>query len=113
MLALDPPADALEFEGRWYTWGELGATADAVAAARRPPGRRGAASCCGTGRRRSGCLLGVLRAGGVRRDRQPGRGADRTRADLAALDLPVLAGEPDDLAGLVTPGGRPGRRRSA
>ena len=31
ILALDPTAPALEFEHRWYTWGELGATVDAVA----------------------------------------------------------------------------------
>ena len=29
-MALDPSAPALEFEGRWSTWGELAAAADAV-----------------------------------------------------------------------------------
>ena len=34
----------------------------------------------------------------------PSRGDDRTRADIAALDLPVVVGEPDDLASLVPAG---------
>ena len=32
------------------------------------------------------------------------RGDDRTRADIAALGLPMIVGEPDDLTTLVTPG---------
>ena len=31
VVAIDPTANAIEFAGRWYTWGELGATVDAVA----------------------------------------------------------------------------------
>ena len=33
----------------------------------------------------------------------PSRGDDRTRADIAALELPVVIGTPDDMATLVTP----------
>ena len=66
-----------------------------------------------------GLLLGVLRAGGCVVTINPGRGSDRTREDIAALDLPVLAGEPTDLVDLVPDGsgattdrrGRAGRRR--
>ena len=53
-----------------------------------------------------GLLLGVLRAGGCVVTINPGRGADRARDDIAALDLPVLAGDPDDLADLVPDGSR-------
>jgi acyl-CoA synthetase (AMP-forming)/AMP-acid ligase II len=53
-----------------------------------------------------GLLLGVLRAGGCVVTVNPGRGVDRTREDLAALDLPVVAGAPDDLAALVPDGSR-------
>jgi acyl-CoA synthetase (AMP-forming)/AMP-acid ligase II len=33
VLSLDPSADAVEFEGRWHSWGELGAVASALDAA--------------------------------------------------------------------------------
>ena len=46
-------------------------------------------------------LLGVLRAGGCVVTINPGRGAEQTREDIAALDLPVLVGDPQDLADLV------------
>ena len=46
-------------------------------------------------------LLGVLLGGGTVVVINPSRGDDRTSADIAALDLPVIIGEPDDLATLV------------
>ena len=46
-------------------------------------------------------LLGVLLAGGTVVVINPSRGDDRTTADIAALDLPVLIGGTDDLATLV------------
>ena len=105
VLAVDPTADAIEFEGRWRTWGEVADTADRVADLVDRPGlevgillRNQPASV--------GLLLGVLRAGGCVVTVNPGRGADRTPEDLAALDLPVLAGAPDDLAALVPDGSR-------
>ena len=48
-----------------------------------------------------GLLLGVLSAGGCVVTINPGRGVDRTRDDIAELDLPVYAGDPADLAELV------------
>ncbi len=54
-------------------------------------------------------FLGVLLGGGTVVTINPSRGDDRTRADIAALRLPLIVGEPDDLARLVTPG--PRRRR--
>jgi acyl-CoA synthetase (AMP-forming)/AMP-acid ligase II len=103
VLALDPAADAVEFDGRWRPWGALADTAAQVAALVDRPGaevgillrNRPAAV---------GLLLGVLRAGGCVVAINPGRGRERTRDDIAALDLPVLAGEPADLADLVPAG---------
>jgi len=102
VVAIDPAARAVEFGGRWFTWGELGSTVDSVAehvpAAGTPVGvilRNRPAQI--------GLLLGVLRAGGCVVAINPERGADRTRDDIATLDLPVIAGEPDDLAVLVGP----------
>ena len=104
-LADDPTANAIEFDGRWRTWGEVADTTDQVADLVDRPGlevgillRNQPASV--------GLLLGVLRAGGCVVTVNPGRGADRTREDLAALDLPVLAGAPDDVAALVPDGSR-------
>lgn len=108
VLALDPAADAVEFEGRWRTWGALADTAAQVAALVDRPGtevgillRNRPASV--------GLLLGVLRAGGCVVTINPGRGRDRTRDDIAALDLPLVAGEPDDLADLVPSDARAAR----
>ncbi len=105
VLAVDPAAPAVEAGGRWRTWGELAATVDGTAALVDRPGhevgillRNRPASV--------GLLLGVLRAGGCVVAINPGRGRERTRDDIAALDLPVLAGDPADLAELVPAGAR-------
>ena len=51
-------------------------------------------------------VLGVLMAGATLVVINPSRGDERTRADISALDLPVLIGAPDDVAALVTPSPR-------
>jgi acyl-coenzyme A synthetase/AMP-(fatty) acid ligase len=128
VLAVDPGADAIEFGGRWHTWGELAGTvgpiADLVAAtSAQASGQAGAqASGQASGQAGSesgaqaglevgvllrnrpasiGFLLGVLAAGGCVVTINPGRGVQRTRDDIAALDLPLLCGDPADLAELV------------
>lgn len=104
VLAIDPSANAIEFEGRWWTWGEVARVADQVAALVEPGTEVGIllrntpASI--------GLLLGVLQAGGCVVTINPGRGVERTRDDIAALDLPLLAGHPADLAELVPEGAR-------
>ncbi len=104
VLAIDPTADVVESGGRWRTWGQLGDTVAAVAAVVEPGTEVGIllrntpASL--------GLVLGVLRAGGCVVTINPGRGRDRTRDDIAGLDLPVLAGDPADLADLVPAGSR-------
>ena len=105
VLALDPAADAVEFAEAWRSWGALADTVGQVASLVDRPGtevgillrNRPAAI---------GLLLGVLRAGGCVVAINPGRGRERTRDDIAALDLPVLVGDPSDLADLVPPGTR-------
>lgn len=103
VLAVDPAAGAVESGGRWRTWGQLAGTVEQVAARVDRPGvevgvvlRNRPASV--------GLLLGVLRAGGCVVTIDPARGRDRTREDIAALDLPVVAGDPADLADLVPDG---------
>ena len=57
VMALDPAAPALEFGGRWYTWGDLACCGRS--GRRRPCGRRASAparrlaSCCATAPQRS------------------------------------------------------------
>jgi acyl-CoA synthetase (AMP-forming)/AMP-acid ligase II len=101
VLKLDPSAPALEFEGAWSTWGELAAGADAVDAALRDRGL-GAGSPVGLMLRNRppalGTLLGLLRAGACVVTVNPLLGAERLRADLPGLGLPLLLGTPDDLA---------------
>jgi acyl-CoA synthetase (AMP-forming)/AMP-acid ligase II len=105
VLAIDPSADAIESQGSWCTWGQLAETAAQVAALIDQPGTevgvvlRNRPASVGT-------ILGVLQAGGCVVTINPGRGADRTREDLAALDLPLVIGEPDDLAELLPEGAR-------
>ena len=100
VLAVDPSADAVEFQGRWRTWGDLTHTVERVAALVERPGTqvgillRNRPACIGA-------LLGVLRAGGCVVAINPGRGEERTRDDVAALDLALIVGEPDDLARFV------------
>jgi acyl-CoA synthetase (AMP-forming)/AMP-acid ligase II len=103
VLAVDPGAPAVEFEGAWSSWGQLSDTVEQAAALVRAPGaevgillRNRPASV--------GLLLGVLRAGGCVVTINPGRGRERTRQDISALDLEVLAGDPEDLGELVPDG---------
>jgi acyl-CoA synthetase (AMP-forming)/AMP-acid ligase II len=105
VLAVDREAPAIEFEGSWWTWGQLGDTVDQAAELVSEPGRevgillRNRPVCIGL-------VLGVLSAGGCVVTINPGRGRDRTQEDIAGLDLPVLAGEPYDVDELVPAGSR-------
>ncbi|MBI3224210.1 MAG: AMP-binding protein [Mycolicibacterium cosmeticum] len=103
VLDLDPTAGAIQYDGEWSTWGQISAAARRLGAL--------------TGDRRVGimlrntpvhvaALLGVLEAGGTIVVINPSRGDERTRADIAALSLPVIVGLADDLANLARP--RPG-----
>ncbi len=102
VLAIDPSAPVIEFAGRWRTWGELGATALSVAAQLPAAGTR-----IGVLLRNRPApvafVLGALRAGTCVVAINPERGADRVRHEIASLELPYIAGEPDDLASLVGP----------
>ena len=96
VLALDPTANAVEFEGRWHTWGDLAAIADELAVHVGPGDRVGL--LLRNSALHAGLLIGLLRAGACVVALNPGRGDVRVRDDLAAVDVPFLAGAPDDLA---------------
>lgn len=102
VLDLRPDAGAIEYDGQRISWSQIGTVARRIAcpvAERRPevgmllrnrPGHVAA-------------FLGVLLGGGTVVVINPSRGDERTTADIAALQLPVIIGEPDDLTTLVTP----------
>jgi long-chain acyl-CoA synthetase len=102
VLAIDPSAPAIEFAGRWRTWGEVASTVESVAAQLPVAGTRIGVLL----RNRPApvaLLLGSLRAGACVVAIDPQRGAERVRREIASLELPAVAGEPDDLATLVGP----------
>jgi long-chain acyl-CoA synthetase len=101
VLSLDPGAPAIEYNGEWSSWGDMAALAGEVAS-------------FGVANRQVGILLrnrpihvasflGVLLGAGTMVVINPSRGDERTRADIEALGLPVVLGEPRDLANLVPP----------
>ena len=99
VLAVDPAADAVEFEGTWHTWGQL---ADTVAQVGEHVGPGDEVGILLRNHPSSiGLSLGVLVAGGCIVTLNPARGVD--------VDVEVVAAEPEDLAG-VTPGRGPGNR---
>ncbi|MBP1820315.1 AMP-binding protein [Mycobacterium sp. OAE908] len=100
VLALQPDARAIEYNGDWSTWQQISELATRIAVVgdtqvgillRNTPAHVAA-------------LLGVLLGGGTVVTINPSRGEDRTRNDIAALDLPIVIGTPDDLASLVPDG---------
>jgi acyl-CoA synthetase (AMP-forming)/AMP-acid ligase II len=101
VMAIDPSAPALEFQGRWSTWGHLAATADAVDAVLAARGL-GEGSPVGVMLRNRpvalATMFGLLRAGACVVTVNPLLGAERLRADVPGLGLPLLLGAPDDLA---------------
>jgi acyl-CoA synthetase (AMP-forming)/AMP-acid ligase II len=104
VLGLQPDARAIEYDGRWLSWGEVGEAARRTASL---TAEHSAEPQIGVLlRNRPGhvaAFLGVLLGGGTVVTINPSRGDERTRADITALGLPLVVGEPDDLATLVNP----------
>ena len=100
VLDLQPDAHAIEYDGRWLSWGQIGDAARRIKSVTAGQPQIGMLL-----RNRPGhvaAFLGVLLAGGTVVVINPSRGDDRTRSDIAALRLPLIVGEPDDLTTLVT-----------
>lgn len=100
-LAIDPAADAVEFGGRWYSWGDLASAVDAVEQSLAKVGG-GPGSPVGLLLSNKptalGLLLGVLCADACAVTLNPHLGVERVRGDLEALDLAFLAGDASDLS---------------
>ncbi|ULE33303.1 class I adenylate-forming enzyme family protein [Mycobacterium sp. IDR2000157661] len=100
VLALDPSARAIEYDGAWCSWGEVNALARRIASFA-PAGRRVGMLLRNRPAHVAG-LLGVLVGGGTAVVINPTRGDDRVRADIDALRLPLIIGRHADLARLVS-----------
>ncbi|HEX5097202.1 MAG TPA: class I adenylate-forming enzyme family protein [Acidimicrobiia bacterium] len=99
VLVLDPSVPALEYERVWWTWGDIAATADAVAPHVGPGDR--VAVLLRNHPPQVGLFVGLLRAGACVVTVNPDRGEERVRADLASLGVDTVAGERADLEALA------------
>ncbi len=106
VLSLRPDAPAMEYEHQWISWSELAEMADRIGSL---IGRGSVAPQIGILLRNRppqvAALLGVLQYGATVVVINPARGEERTRADVDQLALPLIIGEPDDLAALSKPAG--------
>ena len=100
VLALQPDAAAIEYDGQWSTWRQVGELAHLIASL----GETEVGMLLRNRPAHVAALLGVLLGGGTVVTINPSRGDDRTRADIEALDLAYLVGTPDDLGSLAPAG---------
>lgn len=101
VLGLQPDTYAIEYDGEWSTWGQIADAANRIASV---TGQAQVGMLLRNRPAHVAALLGVLLGGGTVVTVNPSRGDDRTRADIASLDVPVIIGEPDDLVTLVSGG---------
>jgi acyl-CoA synthetase (AMP-forming)/AMP-acid ligase II len=94
-MALDPAAPMIEYQREWLSWGEIAATAHRISAAVSAPGTQVGVLLRNTPQHVAACL-GVLVSDACLVTINPGLG-QRTRADLAALELGLLVGTAADL----------------
>jgi acyl-CoA synthetase (AMP-forming)/AMP-acid ligase II len=102
VLELDPGARAIEFDGYWVTWAQLGGLCRQIAGAVQPGSQVGI--LLRNTPAHVAATLGVLSAGACVVVINPSRGDERIRADIAELNLPVIVGTPDDITLLAQPG---------
>ncbi|WP_406814666.1 class I adenylate-forming enzyme family protein [Mycobacterium sp. M23085] len=101
VLDLQPGSHAIEYGGQWISWARLAASARRIAA------HTGGTEVGMLLRNRPGhvaAFLGALLGGGTVVVINPSRGDERTKSDVAGLQLPVIVGERDDLATLAPAG---------
>jgi len=100
VLELQPDAAAVEYDGHWSTWRQVGEMANRIAAV----GETEVGMLLRNRPAHVAALLGVLLGGGTVVTINPSRGDDRTRADIEGLHLPFVVGAPDDLGSMVPSG---------
>ena len=102
VLDIAPDASAIEYDARWFTYGQVGALAGRIASL--VDGRGQIGMLLRNRPAHVAAFLGVLLAGGSVVVINPSRGDERTKDDITALELPVIIGSADDLAKLVGQG---------
>lgn len=98
VLDLEPDAPAIEYDGHWLSWHQISVAARCISSL------AGQAHVGMLLRNRPGhvaAFFGVLLGAGTVVTINPSRGDDRTRADIAELQLPFILGDTDDLSTLV------------
>jgi long-chain acyl-CoA synthetase len=100
VLDLQPDDPAIEYDGRWSTWRQVADLSNRIASV----GETEAGMLLRNKPAHVAALLGVLLGGGTVVTINPSRGDDHTRGDIAALNLPVVVGDPDDLASMMPAG---------
>jgi len=104
VLGLQPDAPAVEYEGRWASWGELGEMANRIHSLMGAGSQHPQIGILLRNRpAQLATLLGVLQCGATAVVINPARGDERTKADVDQLRLPLIVGEPDDVATLGPP----------
>jgi long-chain acyl-CoA synthetase len=101
VLDLQPQAPAIEYDGRWLSWGQIAETAHRIDSL--DVAQLGVGILLRNTPAHVAAFLGVLMGGGTVVVINPSRGDDRIRADIESLNLPLIIGRPDDLSTLVTP----------
>lgn len=96
VMALDPRADVIEFEGEWWTWARVAEISRAVEARVSAPGASIGILLRNTPPHLA-AVLGVLLGDGCVVTINPSLGVERVRRDLAELDLDLLIGTDADL----------------
>ena len=99
VLDLAPDESAIEYDGQWFSYRQIGTLARRIATLVNERWQVGILL-----RNRPAhvaAFLGVLLAGATVVVINPSRGDDRTKADIAALKLAVIIGDSDDLTNLV------------
>jgi long-chain acyl-CoA synthetase len=102
VLRLQPDARAIEYEGQWLSWAQLADMADKIRV-RVGSSQPQVGILLRNKPAHVAALLGVLLGGATVVTINPARGEDRTRSDVEKLALPMVIGEPDDLATLTDP----------
>lgn len=100
VIGLRPDAHAIDYEDSWFSWGQIAALTHQIASL---AAQRDVGILLRNRPTHVAAFLGVLLSGGTVVTINPSRGDQRTRADIESLQLPLLIGEPDDLANLVAP----------
>jgi long-chain acyl-CoA synthetase len=106
VLDLQPDAPAIEYEGQWFTWGQVAHLARRIGSLIRAHTATPQPQVGVLLRNRPAhvaALLGVLCSDATVVTINPARGDDRTRAEIRELRLPLLIGAADDVTTLVAP----------